>query len=478
MVWNSLHRLFNFLASLELAVINILVLAAVLAAGTIYEAKYGAAVASQAIYRSLGMQVLLWLFMMNLAASALSRLPWKRHHVAFLVTHLGIIVLLLGSWVTQRRGIDGTIALAPGESTRFVTVDEDRLNVFRAVPGKTYELALTEKLDLSLRKPLKSPKIFPLLSSEGTAVSELKLLRHFPSAARSVRAEDVAAGKGVPAAKFRLTSSRANIDDWFFLQGEKGSNKDLGPARLRFQKGKPSLSGAPDKPILFIYVDAKSPASLPQLAVGHPKQGKNLRFLGAAKPGVAVPLGWMDFVFTMDEYHPSAVPQVEYKELPFAGPMGESLQAIEVELGGERVWLELGASAQLSKDNALYYIQYTKKQQDIGFDLLLKDFRIGFYEGTTRPKSYSSLVSVGPEEHVISMNEPMNRNGFTFYQASYEMNEEGKPQASVFSVNYDPGRGVKYLGSLMICLGIVLMFYFKPRYSGTNRWLMGKKEPA
>ena len=40
--------------------------------------------------------------------------------------------------------------------------------------------------------------------------------------------------------------------------------------------------------------------------------------------------------------------------------------------------------------------------------------------------------------------------------------------SSIFSVAYDPGRPLKYAGSLMVCLGITTMFYmkayfFKPR---------------
>ena len=68
------YFVFEKLASLELAVIIILSLAVVLATGTIFESKYGAAVASREVYRSVWMQLLLWLFMLNLAAAAMSRL--------------------------------------------------------------------------------------------------------------------------------------------------------------------------------------------------------------------------------------------------------------------------------------------------------------------------------------------------------------------------------------------------------------------
>ena len=65
--------------------------------------------------------------------------------------------------------------------------------------------------------------------------------------------------------------------------------------------------------------------------------------------------------------------------------------------------------------------------------------------------------------YLISMNEPLVYGGYTFYQASYVM-EEGRPPISVFSVNYDPGRVVKYAGAIIMVLGIILMFYLNPHY--------------
>jgi ResB-like family protein len=60
----------------------------------------------------------------------------------------------------------------------------------------------------------------------------------------------------------------------------------------------------------------------------------------------------------------------------------------------------------------------------------------------------------------ISMNEPLTHRQFTFYQSGF--NESGHSQAvSVLNVAHDPGRPLKYAGSLMICLGIAIMFYMR-----------------
>jgi cytochrome c biogenesis protein ResB len=73
------------------------------------------------------------------------------------------------------------------------------------------------------------------------------------------------------------------------------------------------------------------------------------------------------------------------------------------------------------------------------------------------------LVQIpGGHDVVISMNEPLKYNGYTFYQSSFERDERtGKPAISILSVNYDPGRWIKYLGSMLMVLGSIILFYFK-----------------
>jgi len=34
-------------------------------------------------------------------------MPWKRHHTGFLLTHLGIIVLLAGALIGRLYGVEG-----------------------------------------------------------------------------------------------------------------------------------------------------------------------------------------------------------------------------------------------------------------------------------------------------------------------------------------------------------------------------------
>lgn len=62
----------------------------------------------------------------------------------------------------------------------------------------------------------------------------------------------------------------------------------------------------------------------------------------------------------------------------------------------------------------------------------------------------------------IQMNEPLDHGGFRIFQSSYIDQPRGDPRISIFSIAHDPGVNIIYLGSIILCVGIVIMFYGKP----------------
>src|SRR5947208_4573179 len=122
--------IFRFFASLKLAVVLLAVLIIASIAGTIYESSFDAKVARTYVYGAPWFNLWLVLLGANLAVSALSRWPWRKHHVAFLVTHLGIITLLTGSLIGRIFGIEGTITFFKGDppSNRLL-IDEHQLRI-------------------------------------------------------------------------------------------------------------------------------------------------------------------------------------------------------------------------------------------------------------------------------------------------------------------------------------------------------------
>jgi hypothetical protein len=129
------------------------------------------------------------------------------------------------------------------------------------------------------------------------------------------------------------------------------------------------------------------------------------------------------------------------------GPWGP---ARWVPLGGVFTWNEHGLRRALS---------YEGRRVALPFGIRLNRFKMGTDPGTNQAASYESFVSVVDsvgtvfDSARIAMNEPLKHGGFTFYQASFSQ-EQGRPSTTVLSVNRDPGRGLKYFGSLLTVLSI------------------------
>jgi len=104
----------EFLASLRLAVVLLTLLILVLAVATFIETSYGAAAARFSVYRAWWFTLLGGLLGINVLCAAVVRFPWRRHQTGFVMTHAGIIILLLGSFWTARRGIDAQLSIYEG----------------------------------------------------------------------------------------------------------------------------------------------------------------------------------------------------------------------------------------------------------------------------------------------------------------------------------------------------------------------------
>jgi hypothetical protein len=94
----------------------------------------------------------------------------------------------------------------------------------------------------------------------------------------------------------------------------------------------------------------------------------------------------------------------------------------------------------------------------------LLQFKSEKYPGSAMPATYESRVRVddpeaGASEHRISMNNPLHYRGYIFFQSSFA---EGARMTSVFSVVRSPGLPIVYLGTGLLSLGVVWMFYLKP----------------
>ncbi len=94
------------------------------------------------------------------------------------------------------------------------------------------------------------------------------------------------------------------------------------------------------------------------------------------------------------------------------------------------------------------------------FTLHLLEFRHDKYPGTEIPKDFSSLVRLqrpdtGESREVrIYMNNPLRYNGETYYQASFDKDDQG----TVLQVVRNPGWLTPYFACVMVSFGLCLQF--------------------
>ncbi len=218
--------IFKFFASLQLAVCLLVTLMGVLTAGTFIESAHGTDAARIVVYESLWFSLLLVLLAVNLAAAALSRWPWQKKHIGFVITHLGIITLLAGSLVTQQTMIDGQMVLAEGETDSYVTLPEPLLYIAAHEASLDWIIYLQKKAFAWEGRQVMRP-------GEGAPLPFTATVTAFYPKARGE--DNVTASESGPAAlKLRLKNSFLNQEQWLVENDPQLGLVQMGPAKLRF----------------------------------------------------------------------------------------------------------------------------------------------------------------------------------------------------------------------------------------------------
>ncbi len=207
---------------------------------------------------------------------------------------------------------------------------------------------------------------------------------------------------------------------------------------------------------------------------------------GEAARGEGIQTGWADWVANVREVYTSAERSTAYREVPpdqSAGPSAkEGAPGILVRLedaGGERgepTWILSGRSSNLVVGGTEVGVGFGLETRPIGFSVNLQNFEVPRDEGTDTPANFISTLEFKDlrtgegKAGVSKMNHPASYPGgfwrlmtgvnYKFSQASWNPEDLGE---TTLQVLYDPGWMLKWIGSLMICAGITVMFYLKPR---------------
>jgi hypothetical protein len=476
----SLMRIWSVLISLRLAVTVIISLAVSLAIATTIEAKFDSKTAQYFVYRAGWFFGILGLLGLNILAVAISRLPWKKKHIAFLMAHAGILMILIGSWITYVNGLDGSLRISEGEVTSAIELDEHVL-VFKQ----------GEKMN---SKPF--PWIPPYVAQNFKPVDfkeyGVRVERFISDAEMKVEFEAPAPGAVAPTAKVQpaaaiqiriLGSPMGGAPEFWLWAGDAGwSTQKLGPARflIRREDQKDLLADqASGEARIDFIVSKKGELRYEAISLrGEKKTGKIV--LNTDEPTIINPEWRMPLRVEVKKFVPLAMNHTEYTYAKARGPgmagSGMPQPAIQISLisnPASRLWLGLGDRAEFNDTGgAEISVGYFPRRVILPFAMRLKKFEVKTNPGSHEAAAYASFVQVVDKMQSdqkgmdalptteISMNEPMDRSGYTFYQASY-IPDFPRPNTTILSVNYDPGRALKYWGSILLICGAILLYVTK-----------------
>jgi hypothetical protein len=133
------HPWLRRVGSLKFAVVMILGFAAVMVGGLFYEGAHGTPAAQHHIYRAWWFNGMFVLLAANIAAAALVRYPWPKRLTGFVITHLGLLVLIAGTMVTRLYGIEGKLLLFEGEQADRIILPDDEVIGVQLPDGTTLD---------------------------------------------------------------------------------------------------------------------------------------------------------------------------------------------------------------------------------------------------------------------------------------------------------------------------------------------------
>lgn len=571
LAWWIIHRL----GSLNFALVLLATIAIACAVATFAESGFSAKIARAYIYKH--PLFLLWLgaLCVNLFAVTLTRWPWEKKHIGFVITHYGIITLLAGAVVGMKLGFEGNVTLkkdAPPVSR--VTTSRSIVWLASSADSAFY----IKDFDAETTRPsAKKTRIFPVPRTELKIVAD----DFSPNLIRAQRLSASEAPGAGPAVLLKLASSMAKqaLDMPLQLKDGQPAEEDFfGMAKVTFQPALPKEEGTKDQETQMIFAkfapvvqpgaaatgatvrlsedgekvtilsasgvgatylrkeilgqpiieaDAtvtvekywadfamengqpvsrsetpNNPAALVRITKTGPadakpsltvaptetgiayqlRRGGQVYASGTAKPGETFALGWADWQATVGDALPKAVVTSEVQPGPELEKGAQGIPGFRAHLvspdgkRGSDHWVESGQLVSLSDGRTDVRIGYGLEPKSLPFSMRLLNFEVPRDEGTDTPADFRATVEFRDAETgatktgLARMNQPAsfpgtlgaNLTGINYKFSQAEWNPRDLNETTL-QVLYDPGWMLKWIGSLAICIGIGIMFYWKPK---------------
>ncbi|MCB1114337.1 MAG: hypothetical protein KDK62_06235 [Chlamydiia bacterium] len=430
-------RLYRFIGSIYFTILLITLFAGAVIWGTVIESKTGShKAASRLIYANPLFLMILWGVFVNILVATLKRYPFKKHHIPFIITHIGLLMVFAGALLKLSFGEQGVITLKEGTQTAHFAVDDSRaISMKRRGETNWSQAILTRDLlsRLNTRYTLEGLNFqIKGLAPNGEETFEswikedrLVILGEPPlplNEVGSIGERVLVAAKNPEVIKERLKTLPALI----FLEEENGDILAMDVDKLgNFH---PETFSKSKLPRLYAYDDGYGGYTVP---------------LKLKEKEIETPL--------TRRFKPLPMPKKAEEERPLVSLLFEN----------ETVPLAFGSSLPTAAGKGEFLLKLEPEKRKLPEKIRLKNATAEFYPNSEQAKGYRAKILWGKTPVELAMNRVWESpEGYRLYLANMTPLDETDVKEVRLVVNRDPFKYLlTYPGGVILAIGIALLFF-------------------
>jgi len=467
------NKIASVIFSTRIMAVLFIVFAISMALGTFIESWYTIETARILIYNTWWFEGIMLFFVINFCGNIVRFRMHKREKWSSLLIHLSFILILVGAFVTRYISYEGIMPIREGETTSSFLSERTYLTAYLdgEIDGEPRRRVVEEAVLLA---PETENDVAINTDFNGQDV-DIEVINYIHGAEEGlVLAENgdnylkiVEAGDGARHDHYLKEGEIANIHNTLFTLNKPTD----GAINIEFdeEKGIYQLRSPFEGDFMRMSDQFKGKV------VADSIQELMLRSL--------YNIGGMQFVI------PEPIARGNYDIIPTDVKAKNQLNAVtlKVSTGGESKNISmLGGKGVVNPPKNVkvggldIYLNYGSKEMELPFSIKLNDFIADKYPGTENnpTPSYSAFKSkveviddTGTEPYEIFMNHVLDKDGYRFFQASFDPDEKG----TVLSVNHDFwGTWITYIGYFLLYLGLMLILFDKGSRFGNLKVMLDK----
>jgi hypothetical protein len=405
----------------------------------------------------------------NLVAAHIKRFHWSSAKIGIHLTHLGIIILLVGQLATDMLQVESRMTFNEGQSANFVEHHSNHELVFSTDAGGNDEKVVSIPEELVTKgAAITNPNLpFNVQVKEYSPNSDMVVHSEVTDAATklttalaTVEGEFSTPDALVPQAE-RAAQSEGRVQVW------RDALKAIGePDTDDIVAATKKVAAQPDKEGKLREILKKSFRT--QMLQRFTMQGGAMK-IAADKIGAGQPI--------TEDSLPAAAPngagaKVAITPLPEAKDMDTRnlpYALIELDAPGKNLgtWLVTPQlkPQDVTVDGKAYHIAFREERNYLPYSFTLMQATHKKYAGSDTPKDFRSRVLIenpDTKEHrevEISMNNPLRYKGLAFFQYQMTKDElDRSPGQSVLQVVHNPSWLAPYIGCIVVAVGMLWQF--------------------